>query len=267
MKFTQFSKSRPRAPAQEMLPIGRIDDDRDSEIFDKSDSPNQTLQTHADVRTGEEIRKESYRNTLLWQTVVRFFKQIPASMRQQVFDNFASSLNGLQVESSISFGSGCSGSEVWMLYNECVRTFLEQEWGLTIPSFVAQFAAESDRVKRDFIASQFPELPVLLGDVKAFSEHLVKNHKTGETQRLDFVSVFGAGFSCKSASRQNKKRKNLKGAVQKGIDSTGHSARMYGLSLARDVARADLLRGSGRVITQNSDAAGKVALQLICVAS
>ena len=56
---------------------------------------------------------------------------------------------------------------------------------------------------------QLPELHVLLSDVKHFDKSegsLVKKMLTEEMVALPWVALYGAGFSCKSASKQNKNR-------------------------------------------------------------
>ena len=70
-------------------------------------------------------------------------------------------------------------------------------------------AAEKDAKKREFLKAQFPELQVLLSDVKQFDRAegaLVHNKMDNESVPLPWCAAYGAGFSCKSASKQNKNR-------------------------------------------------------------
>ena len=109
----------------------------------------------------------------------------------------------------LKIGSGCSGIDIW---HHCIKASLEifeMHYGMEVPTVSAEFAAECEKSKREFLKHQFPELKVLLSDVKLFDKAegtLVKNVLTEEMVALPWVAAYGAGFSCKSASKQNQNR-------------------------------------------------------------
>ena len=103
------------------------------------------------------------------------------------------------------------------------------EFGVDIPLVVALFAAENDPDKQDFLCHQFPDLAIVFDNVTAFdleeSGPLVKNIVTSAYIPVPRTPVFGGGFSCKAASKQNNNRKKLTGCVMNEVDSTGYTYR------------------------------------------
>ena len=82
-------------------------------------------------------------------------------------------------------------------------------------------ASEMKPAKREFL--KLHNCPrVLTEDIAEFELHMVWNHvPPGRREVLPFGAVIGSGFSCASATKQNKNRSKNLGCVRKGVEATG----------------------------------------------
>ena len=82
-------------------------------------------------------------------------------------------------------------------------------------------ASEIKRAKREFL--KLRNCPrVLTEDIAEFELNMVLNHVPPNRRGvLPFGTVTGSGFSCTSATKQNKHRSKNLGCVRKGVEATG----------------------------------------------
>lgn len=85
------------------------------------------------------------------------------------------------------------------------------------------FSCEFDAKKRQWITENFPQLPLLFGDVMELKKGKAMNYITGETAEVPQVDVVIAGFVCKSVSTENNDREKFKNCIKEASGKTGET--------------------------------------------
>lgn len=165
----------------------------------------------------DEYSKEE---SAMWRAIQSYHRKIPKQMLISWLGNLRSVISEWKLGSDISAGSGCSGTDIWILCLEALVSFWDGEFGMPETHVRHAFSAEADNVKQKFLRSQF-DMPVLVSDVSQFKEARVWNMMANRAEVLPWTVFFGGGFSCKGNSKQNSNRKANKGCVQRGDTSSG----------------------------------------------
>lgn len=127
-------------------------------------------------------------------------------------------------KTGITIGTACSGTDIIVLVLEALSQFWASEYGVQVPLRQA-FACESQESVQAFLCQQFPSCEVVFQDVA----DLAKDHapacalQAHRLSRVSRVSLFSAGFVCKSRSKFNMHCSANLGCVQSGEDLTGQS--------------------------------------------
>ena len=85
-----------------------------------------------------------------------------------------------------------------------------------------RFACEIVQNKRTFITRQH-RIPKVFEDIAHLSARFAINTVTGKSTIVDWVKIFGCGFSCRVLSPLNNSRHTQKFCVQKALGSTGET--------------------------------------------
>jgi hypothetical protein len=154
--------------------------------------------------------QRTYAGSLAWEAAGQFHSRIPVTELPQFVSNLESSLKALSPDTCLSLGSGCTGTDIWVLLVELLLQFWRERFGFEPPPAKTLFACEANAAIQAFIARQHPNTPTIYEDVMMFKDSKIQNLRTGESESIQWCGVFGAGFSCKSFSGLNSRRKTLK---------------------------------------------------------
>ena len=131
----------------------------------------------------------------------------------------------------IQTGSACSGTEIYELFTEALLDASHHRFESGEVKVEAFFACDNDPTRRDSIQHQFPSLDLMIPECKCFKAMKrqadvftsVLNAFTNASARVPRVRVFCNGFSCKSVPNRYRNRKQNKGCIKEGSESTGET--------------------------------------------
>ena len=114
-------------------------------------------------------------------------------------------------------GTACSGTD------SPVAVFAAL--GKAIPSLKIQhvFSCEFEARKRMWITQNFPQLPVLFGDIQDLSKGRAWNYVTEKEVQVPSVDILIAGFVCKSVSFENNMREQYANCIKEASGLTGET--------------------------------------------
>ena len=122
--------------------------------------------------------------------------------------------DGVDEGGVLTFGCACSGTGIWHKGVEDVLDFWRDEFSLTLNT-KNLFMTECDKKKQLFLKTQHA-MGMLISNTSELASALATNQKTGKQQPVPWVNVFGAGFSCKGLSRQNRHHSTNIGTMRRG---------------------------------------------------
>ena len=161
-------------------------------------------------------------HSTLYEAITLYRRLIPESILIEYISNVKSAVAHLGVEGVISLACACSGTVAWKHYMNTLFIFWENEFDIQALGD-HRFACEIDSDKRAFIAQQHPDVGKLFTDVRSLSERTAMNMRDGTMAMIDWVSIFGGGFSCLLKTPLNSSRSSNKFCVQKEQGSTGET--------------------------------------------
>jgi hypothetical protein len=123
-----------------------------------------------------------------------------------------------------TMGTACSGTDLVVKVMELLIMHWSWRFGINFwDAFKHRFACENVTWKQEFIMAQFPGLPILFGELADLKESSAMNVISGSKKFVSGVTLFIAGFVCKSRSPANVHAKQNKGCVERGTEKTGES--------------------------------------------
>ena len=132
---------------------------------------------------------------------------------------FRQGLSALQADSidgvGISVGSACSGTDIAMVVLSALLAIFASSMGGLEVQVNHTCACEKDEAKRRFLMANFNPL-YLFSNVSDLSSRAATNVINGARVYIPYVSLFTAGFSCKSRSSLNCNSPRNVNCVQRG---------------------------------------------------